>query len=135
MDVILVKILAAFLALSRVATRPQAIRTEFVETRDQAEVVGLLRDGCAHMWNAFDIESIDLDGLIATALDDPQALTAEIKAFRGLNFGSLHLVYRQFCKNETIEPSPVDIAGSARPASISSTTSIAKPRRCPALRR
>jgi len=108
-DVILVKILAAFLALSQVATRPQAIRTEFVETRDQAEVVGLLRDGCAHMRKAFDIESIDLDGLIATALDDPQALTAEIKAFRGLNFGSLHLVYRQFCKNETIEPSPVDI--------------------------
>jgi penicillin-binding protein 1A len=108
-DVILVKILAAFLALSQVATRPQAIRTEFVETRDQAEVVGLLRDGCAHMRKAFDIESIDLDGLIATALDDPQALTAEIKAFRGLNFGSLHLVYRQFCKNETIEPSPADI--------------------------
>ena len=73
MDVILVKILAAFLALSQVATRPQAIRTEFVETRDQAEVVGLLRDGCAHMRKAFDIESIDLDGLIATALDDPQA--------------------------------------------------------------
>ena len=43
-------------------------------------------------------------------MDDPQALTAEIKAFRGLaNFGSLHLVYREFCKNETIEPSPVDI--------------------------
>lgn len=109
MDVILVKILAAFLALSQVATTPQAIKTEFVETRDQAEVVGLLRGGCAHMRKAFDIESIDLDGLIATALDDPQALTAEIKAFRGLNFGSLHLVYRQFCKNETVEPAPVDI--------------------------
>jgi len=109
MDVILVKILAAFLALSLVATQPQAIKTEFVETRDQAEVVGLLRAGCAHMRKAFDIESIDLDGLISTALDDPQALTAEIKAFRGLNFGSLHLVYREFCKNETIEPSPVDI--------------------------
>ncbi|MEZ5890085.1 MAG: PBP1A family penicillin-binding protein [Xanthobacteraceae bacterium] len=109
MDVILVKILAAFLALSLVATQPQGIKTEFVETRDQAEVVGLLRAGCAHMRKAFDIESIDLDGLIATALDDPQALTTEIKAFRGLNFGSLHLVYREFCKNETIEPSPVDI--------------------------
>ena len=109
MDVILVKILAAFLALSQVATTPQAIKTEFVETRDQAEVVGLLRGGCAHMRKAFDIELIDLDGLIATALDDPQALTAEIKAFRGLNFGSLHLVYRQFCKNETVEPAPVDI--------------------------
>ncbi|MEZ5788725.1 MAG: PBP1A family penicillin-binding protein [Xanthobacteraceae bacterium] len=109
MDVILVKILAAFLALSQVATRPAAIKTEFVETRDQAEVVSLLRDGCAHMRKAFDIESIDLDGLIATALDDPQALTAEIKAFRGLNFGNLHLVYRQFCKNEDLPNSPVDI--------------------------
>ena len=109
MDAILVKILAAFLALSQVATRPEAIKTKFVETRDQAAVVELMREGCAHMRKAFDIESIDLDGLIATALDDPQALTAEIKAFRGLNFGSLHFVYRQFCKNETIEPPPVDI--------------------------
>ena len=109
MDVILVKILAAFLALSQVATQPQAIKTEFAEGRDRTEVVGLLRDGCAHMRKAFDIESIDLDGLISTALDDPQALTTEIKAFRGLNFGSLHLVYREFCKNETVEPPSVDI--------------------------
>jgi 1A family penicillin-binding protein len=110
MDVILVKILAAFLALSQVATRPQAVKTEFVETRDQAEVVGLLREGCAHMRKVFDIESIDLDGLIATALDDPQAFTADIKAFRGLNFASLHLVYRQFCKNEQVDNSPADIS-------------------------
>lgn len=110
MDLVLVKILAAFLALSQVATRPEAIKTEFVETRDQAQVIALMRDGCAHMRKAFDIESLDLDGLIATALDDPQALTADIKAFRGLNFASLHVVYRQFCKNETVDNSPVDIA-------------------------
>ena len=68
---------------------PDAMKTEFDRTRDQAEVAGLLGAGCAHMRKAFDIEEIDLDGLIATALDDPQAVTGEIKAFRGINFGDL----------------------------------------------
>jgi membrane carboxypeptidase/penicillin-binding protein len=30
--------------------------------------------------------------------------------FRGLNLGDLHIAYRQFCKNETIQNSPFDIA-------------------------
>jgi membrane carboxypeptidase/penicillin-binding protein len=109
MDVILVKILAAFLALSQVVTRPEAIRTQFDAVRDQVEVVELMRAGCAHMRKAFDVESIDLDSLIATAMDDPQALTADIKAFRGLNFASLIGVYKQFCKNEPVDKAVVDI--------------------------
>lgn len=109
MDVILVKILAAFLALSQVAIRPEAIKTEFDRTGDQAQVVQILRDGCAHMRKAFDIESIDIDGLISTALEDPQAFTGEIKAFKGLDFAALPPLYRQFCKNEDVANSPVDI--------------------------
>jgi 1A family penicillin-binding protein len=109
MDVILVKILAAFLALSQVVTRPEAIKTEFDAVGDQTEVVELMRAGCAHMRKAFDIEAIDLDGLIATALDDPEALTAEIKAFRGLNFKSLLGVYKEFCKDEPVDKSVVDL--------------------------
>ena len=40
------------------------------------------------MRKAFDIEDINLDELIATAMDDPQAMTSENKAFRGINLES-----------------------------------------------
>jgi hypothetical protein len=40
--------------------------------QDRAQIVQILRDGCAHMRKAFDIESINLDDLIATALERPQ---------------------------------------------------------------
>src|SRR5712691_10719856 len=109
MSTILVKIFATALVLGQVTTRPDAVKPEFDPVRDQAEVVRILRDGCAHMRKAFDIEDINLDDLIATAMDDPQALTADIKALRGLSFGDLIAAYRQFCKNETVDKSPVDL--------------------------
>ena len=65
MDMILIKILAAFLALSQVTTTPDAVKTEFNRDRDQPQVAQLLRAGCTHMIKAFDIESINLDDLIA----------------------------------------------------------------------
>jgi penicillin-binding protein 1A len=110
MDMILIKILAAFLALSQVTTRPDAIQTRFDPARDSAAVTQILRDGCGHFRKAFDVESIDLDDLIKTAMDDPNAFSAEIKSFHGLKFESLIQVYRQFCKNEDIKDSPVDLA-------------------------
>ena len=110
MDMILIKILAAFLALSQVTTRPDAIQTRFDPARDSAAVTQILRDGCGHFRKAFDVESIDLDDLIKTAMDDPNAFSAEIKSFHGLKFESLILVYRQFCKNEDVKDSPVDLA-------------------------
>jgi hypothetical protein len=109
MDMILIKMLAAFLALSQVTTRPDAIKTRFDPARDGAEVTQILRDGCGHFRKAFDVESIDLDDLIKTAMDDPNAVSAEIKSFHGLKFDSLFLVYRQFCKNEDVKDSPVDL--------------------------
>jgi penicillin-binding protein 1A len=109
MDLILVKIFATALALSQVTTQPQAIKTQFDPVKDQDEVVQILRNGCAHMKQAFDIESINLDELIATALDDPKAVGAEIKAFRGLNFTDLNAAYHQFCKNEPIANPVVDM--------------------------
>ncbi|MFY9896794.1 MAG: biosynthetic peptidoglycan transglycosylase, partial [Xanthobacteraceae bacterium] len=109
MDLILVKIFATALALSQVTTQPQAIKTQFDPVKDQDEVVQILRGGCAHMKQAFDIESINLDELIATALDDPKAVGAEIKAFHGLNFTDLNTAYHQFCKNEPITNPVVDM--------------------------
>ena len=83
---ILVKIFATALALSEVMTQPQAVKTHFDPVQDQDEVVQILRNGCAHMRKAFDIESINLDDLISTALDDPKALAGDVKAFHGINF-------------------------------------------------
>ena len=109
MEAILVKIFATALALSQVTTTPDAVKTQFDRTRDQQEVARLLSAGCAHMRKAFDIEDINLDELIATAMDDPQAMTSENKAFRGINFADLQTAYRQFCKNEKVPVPAVDL--------------------------
>src|SRR6266566_3478702 len=109
MNIILVKIFATALALSQVVTRPDAVKTQFTPAQDQAEVISLLQAGCAHMRKLFAIEDINLDDLITTAMDDPQVMSGGIKALHGLKFDELFTAYRQFCKNETVEHSPVDI--------------------------
>ena len=108
MNAILIKVFATALALSQVTTRPDAVKTQFDPVRDRDEVVQVLRDGCAHMRKAFDIEDINLDDLISTAMDDPQA-AAGIKSFRGLEFPSLLAAYRQFCANEPVDAAMFDI--------------------------
>ena len=109
MESLLIKIFATALALSQVTTTPDAVKTQFDRTRDQEEVARLLGAGCTHMRKAFDIEDINLDELIATAMDDPQAMTSENKAFRGINFADLQTAYRQFCKNEKVPVPAVDL--------------------------
>src|SRR3954447_3228185 len=109
MESLLVKIFALALALSQVTTTPDAVKTQFDRTRDQEEVARLLGAGCTHMRKAFDIEDINLDELIATAMDDPQAIAGESKAFRGINFADLIVAYRQFCKNERVPAPAVDL--------------------------
>src|SRR6202050_1725966 len=110
MDTILVKLFATALALSEGTTQPQAVKTQFDPVKDQDAVVQILRDGCAHMRQAFDIESINVDELISTALDDPAAVGADSKAFHGLNFADLNTAYHQFCKNEPITSPVVDLS-------------------------
>lgn len=110
MDSLLVKIFATALTFSQVTVGPETIKTQFDPIQDQQEVVSLLRAGCSHMRKAFDIEDINVDDLIATAMDDPEAVAGGLPQFRGMNLGELHTAYRQFCKNETVENSPVDIA-------------------------
>ena len=110
MDTILVKLFATALALSEVTTQPQVVKTHFDPVQDQAEVVQILRNGCGHMEQAFNIESINLDDLITTALNDPTAAGANIPAFHGLNFTDLNTAYHQFCKNEPITSPVVDLS-------------------------
>src|ERR1700724_448096 len=109
MESILVKIFATALALSQVTTAPDAVKTRFERAQDQQQVAELLRAGCTHMRKAFDIEDINLDELIATAMDDPQAVAGESKVFHGINFADLITAYRQFCKNEEIATPAVDL--------------------------
>ena len=66
MNLILVKMFATALALAQVTTRPESLKTEFDPVNDQAAVVQILKDGCAHMRKAFDIEDLNLDSLIDT---------------------------------------------------------------------
>jgi penicillin-binding protein 1A len=108
MDIILVKIFATALALSQVTTQPNDIKTQFDPIENQAEVVQLLRAGCAHMLKTFDIENLAIDDLISTAMSDKRAASGEIKAFRGIKFDDLYVAYKQFCKNEQVANSPFD---------------------------
>jgi hypothetical protein len=108
MESLLVKIFATALALSQVTTAPDAIKTEFDRDRDQEQVSRLLNAGCNHMLKAFDLENLNIDDLIATALDDPQAM-GESKAFRGINFADLQTAYRQFCKGEKVDKAALDL--------------------------
>jgi penicillin-binding protein 1A len=110
METLLVKMFATALALSQVATTPDEVATRFDRLTDQPRVAQLLRAGCSHMRKAFDIEDINLDELITTAMQDPQAIAGESKAFRGINFGDLQTAYRQFCKNEKVSAPAVDLA-------------------------
>src|SRR5262249_43522202 len=109
MESILVKIFATALALSQVTTAPDAVKTRFDRAQDQQQVAALLRAGCTHMRKAFDIEDINLEELIATAMDDPQAVAGESKVFHGINFADLQTAYRQFCKNEKVAVPAVDL--------------------------
>src|SRR3954464_3114246 len=68
MNAILVKLFATALTLGQVTTRPEAVKTAFDPVQDRGQVAQILRDGCAHMRKAFDIEDINLDDLIATAM-------------------------------------------------------------------
>ena len=109
METILVKIFATALALSQVTTTPDAIKTRFDRVQDQEQVAQLLHAGCTHMRKAFEIEDINLEDLIATALDDPQAVAGESMAFHGINFADLQMAYREFCKNEKVVVLTVDL--------------------------
>ncbi|MEA1833747.1 transglycosylase domain-containing protein [Methylobacterium durans] len=112
MNIILIKLFATALTLSQVTTRPDAVRTQFDPAKDGAEVVQILRDGCAHMRKAFDIEDINLDELISTAMEDPSAVAGAgaPKLLHGLDIAELSTSYRQFCKGENPKDSPFDAA-------------------------
>src|SRR5580704_3483519 len=103
MDTLLVKIFATALTLSQVSTAPDQLKTRFDPAADQGQVVSLLRQGCAHMRQVFEIEDIDLDDLLATAVQDADLTAATgSAAFRGIKFIDLQNAYRAFCTSESV---------------------------------
>ncbi|GJD35306.1 penicillin-binding protein 1A [Methylobacterium aerolatum] len=110
MNTILIKLFATALTLSQVTTRPDNVRTQFDPATDGPEVVRILRDGCAHMRKAFDIEDINLDDLISTAMEDPSTVAGASapKILHGLDINELNTSYKQFCKGEDPTNSPFD---------------------------
>jgi penicillin-binding protein 1A len=101
MDTLLVKIFATALTLSQVTTAPDALKTEFDRVADQGKVVALLRDGCTHLRKVFEIEDLNLDDLLATAMEDPDLVASGNAAFRGIKFADLQSAYRQFCTKDS----------------------------------
>ena len=122
MEALLVKIFATALALSQIMTTPSAVKTEFDRRSDQPQVAKILNAGCAHMLKAFEVEDINIDDLVATAMDDPQAIEGA-KVLRGLDFADLQRGYKQFCKNEKVDRPAVDLGAS-------STSTTRRPRTC-----
>jgi len=108
METLLVKLFATALALSQVTTSPDAVKTEFDRVRDQSQVTQILHAGCTHMLKAFELDDINIDDLIATAMDDPQAVTGT-KVLRGIDLADLQTAYREFCKGETVDRPAVDL--------------------------
>lgn len=110
MEAAFVKILAAALAFSQATVDPHAIRTQFSDRDDQHAVVEILQAGCAHVLKSFEIENINIDDLIDTAMNDPQAVGAgDNRAFRGLSFTDLQGAYRLFCKRDADAAPDIDI--------------------------
>src|SRR5690349_17164657 len=106
MESLLVQVFATLLTLSQVLIQPTQVKTSFDPSRDQGEVLSVLRQGCAHMRRAFEIEDLNLDDLVATAMDDPDARSA---TFRGVRFTDLHEAYKALCKDAS-NKLPVDLA-------------------------
>lgn len=107
MELLISKLLAVGLALSQIAVAPDELN-RFDPDRDQGHVAQLLQTGCSQMRKAFDVEDINLDDLIATAMDDPEALAGN-HAIRGIDLSQLLVAYRQFCKNERVPEPAVDL--------------------------
>jgi penicillin-binding protein 1A len=60
------------------------------------------------MIKAFALEDINIDDLITTAMDDPQAIGGA-KVLRGIDLDDLLTAYKQFCKGEMVAHSAIDL--------------------------
>src|SRR6516162_10171169 len=99
MDTLLIKIFVTALTFSQTVAVPDGPKTHLDPVQNRQQVIDLLRAGCEQVRKAFDVETVNLDDLITTAMEDPDAAAGEhVAAFRGIQIEDLHTAYRQFCK-------------------------------------
>ncbi|NJL25445.1 MAG: hypothetical protein HC902_09900 [Calothrix sp. SM1_5_4] len=135
MNALVTKILAVGLTLSQLfTTPPEQFRTSFDEQADQELVANLLHEGCAYVTREFKAEDINFELLLEMLVSNTKALkqraaggdaeddgdstsmgaAAGRKSFTDklmdqLDPESLLASYRQFCKKEKIENSPLKL--------------------------
>jgi 1A family penicillin-binding protein len=102
MDTLLVKIFATALTLSQVTTAPDTLAPQFDRDADQGKVVSLLREGCRHVRKVLEIDDLNLDDLISTAMQDPDLATDAKASLLGIKVADLQSAYRQLCTDELV---------------------------------
>jgi len=137
MNALIVKVLAVGLTLSQLFTQPpEQFKAQFDPVADQAQVQTLLSAGCHFMIKEFQAEDMDFDFLFSMMIGNAEAekekaqrLQSEAKAnaavatpgvpaektftdklMEQVDIPGLHAAYKQFCKNEKLEKSPIDLA-------------------------
>lgn len=134
MNALIVKILAVGLTLSQLFTKPpEQFKPQFDPVTEQAQVQQLLGDGCRFMIKEFTAEDMDFDFLfsmmignaedakanaakdkadanaIAAAAGTPATESFSEKLMKQVDLPGLHAAYKQFCKGETVENSPIKL--------------------------
>ncbi len=122
MNALVVKVLAVGLTLSQLFTQsPEKFKESFDPIADQAEVAKLLSAGCVYVNKQFEIENINFEAIFAM-LNGQGGVKSDIlgekqpteksyvdKLIDDLDPTTMYAAYRQFCKDETVENSPVKL--------------------------
>ena len=135
MNPLMIKILAIGLTVSQVFTRtPEAIQEHFDENNDQAAVAKLLNEGCQLVTKQFKLTTsdVDLSDLLEMMASNAKSLKAKQEAAKSedsqdsdsgepatksvtakliqeLDFDAVYAAYRQFCKGEKVDNSPIKL--------------------------
>jgi hypothetical protein len=76
----------------------RCVKSEFDPVADQGQVVSLLRDRCTHLRKIFEIQDMNLNDLLATAMEDPELIAGGNAAFRGIKFADLQTRTASFAR-------------------------------------
>lgn len=127
MNVLVIKILAMGLTLGQLFTKPiEQFKVQFNPDADQAQVAELLGEGCKFMVKEFGAEQVDFNFLFSMMIANIKA-TQEMAAVPAvsekplpdklttvgltehIDVPSIYAAYKQFCKGEKVENSPIKL--------------------------
>jgi 1A family penicillin-binding protein len=126
MDALIIKILAVGLTLSQVFTKPiEQFKTKFDAQADQAEIEQTLHSGCQFITKEFGAEQVNFEFLFSMMISNVKNAQAKNAAagviapappandftnkslIDTLDVEGLFAAYKQFCKGEKVENSPL----------------------------